>query len=67
MTVEKLMEMVKNGEVKESHTSMKRGYISRKLEGKVYDYSGRFGKGYTLETPRLDTTQYVNVTYYINK
>lgn len=47
------------------HTASRRGYISRKSEGRVEKYSGRFGKGYILETPRFDTTQYTYTTYYI--
>ena len=50
------------------HTGSARGYVSRKanidsLKAKKYD--GKFGKGYTVKTPRWDTTQYVNVEYWI--
>ena len=47
------------------HTASRRGYISRKTEGRVEAYDGRFGKGYVVVTPRWDTTQYVNIEYYI--
>lgn len=47
------------------HTASRRGYISRKTEGRVEAYDGRFGKGYIVATPRWDTTQYVNIEYYI--
>ena len=43
------------------HTASRRGYISRKTEGRVEAYDGRFGKGYVVVTPRWDTTQYVNI------
>lgn len=47
------------------HTASRRGYISWKSEGEVREYKGKFGEGYTLETPRFDTTQYTYITYYI--
>lgn len=49
------------------HTASRRGYISRKSDGKIEPYEGRFGVGYILLTPRYDTTQYVNIIYYIRK
>lgn len=49
------------------HIGSRRGYESRKGEGHVEEYSGRFGTGYIIVTPRWDTTQYVNVEYYIGK
>lgn len=55
-----------NGQVyKLHHTASRRGYESRKGNGHLEEYNGRFGKGYVLVTPRWDTTQYVYVTYYI--
>lgn len=48
------------------HIGSRRGYESRKGEGHVEQYNGRFGEGYIIVTPRWDTTQYVNVEYYIN-
>ena len=45
-----------------------RGYISRKInfdELSATPYDGKYGKGYTVHTPRWDTTQYVNVEYWI--
>lgn len=56
-------------EIKETctlhHTSARREYISRKSEGVVNEYEGRFGKGYTIDRPRWDTTQYCYRDYYI--
>lgn len=46
------------------HTASRRGYESRKTEGHVEEYKGRFGTGYIVVTPRFDTTQYVNIEYY---
>lgn len=47
------------------HTASRRGYESRKGGGHIEPYSGKFGEGFILVTPRWDTTRRVNVTYYI--
>lgn len=47
------------------HTASRRGYESRKGEGHVEPYNGKYGNGYILVTPRYDTTNYVYITYYI--
>ena len=62
-----IKELISNPNYKEHHTASRRGYESRKSKGHVEPYNGRFGKGYVVVTPRRDTTQYVNVTYYIKK
>lgn len=49
------------------HTASRRGYVSRKTSGRLEPYSGKFGRGYVAITPRRDTTQYVNIAYYIVK
>ena len=51
------------------HTAWKRGYLSRANGGTylVYAYDGRFGKGYTVESPSWDTTWYHRISYYIEK
>lgn len=49
------------------HTASRRGYVSRKLEGVVERYKGRYGEGYVILWPRKDTSQYVYVSYYIKK
>lgn len=49
------------------HTASRRGYVSRRTEGKVERYEGRFGKGYIISLPRWDTTQYVTIKYYIEE
>ena len=49
------------------HTASRRGYCSRKIAGYVEEYHGRFGDGYIIVTPRWDTTQYVDIAYYINE
>lgn len=67
MTVQELMAKAKAGEVVVRHTSTMRGYVSRKSDGKVISYKGRFGEGFIHLKPRWDSSQYVSATYYINK
>lgn len=62
-----IQELANNHDYYIHHTASRRGYVSRKSEGKIESYNGRFGVGYILVTPRYDTTQYVNITYYIRK
>lgn len=56
------------------HVAYKRGYISRKDKrtseeilkaGEGCPYNGKFGEGYTVETPCYNTTQYHLITYFI--
>lgn len=50
------------------HTGSKRGYVSRKSDVdqlSAEKYNGRFGRGYTVEMPRFDSSQYVYVEYWI--
>lgn len=49
------------------HGAEMRGYISRKWEAGICEYSGRFGDGYLLVFPRFDTTNYVHVEYWIKE
>ena len=51
----------------EHHTASRHGYESRKSEGRIEEYNGKFGNGYIHIQPRFDTTRYVYVTYYIKK
>ena len=46
------------------HTAAARGYISRRSEGVIREYSGKFGVGYAVHTPRRDTTNYHYISYY---
>jgi hypothetical protein len=49
-----------------SHTSLTRGYVSRKKpEGTTLEYKGRFGKGAKILTPNFHSTRYCYVTYYL--
>lgn len=49
------------------HTAAARGYISRKSEGRLERYSGKFGDGYKLHLPRWDTSNYHYIQYWIEK
>lgn len=49
------------------HMASRRGYESRRTTGHAEPYNGRFGKGYIWVSPRWDTTQYVNITYFVHK
>lgn len=64
MTIKELRE---SDAYKWHHTGSRRGYESRKGDGHIEPYKGRFGEGYIIISPRYDTTQYVNVEYYIKK
>lgn len=47
------------------HTASRRGYVSRKIDGIVEPYKGKFGEGYVIIRPRFDTTRFVTVEYYV--
>ena len=47
------------------HTGSRMGYVSRRRDGIVKPYRGRFGEGYIVLRPRWDTTSYIYVDYYI--
>ena len=47
------------------HTALTRGYVSRKIEGVVEEYNGRFGKGYVIKKPCFKSTRYYYKEYYI--
>lgn len=64
MTIEKVTGD-KNFSMKKS--SWARGYISRKTEGKIEPYTGRYGNGYKIHRPTYRSTQYHIVEYYIGK
>lgn len=63
-------DLANSNEYELHHTGSRRGYVSRKAnvdELKAQKYDGRFGTGYTVEMPRFDSTQYVDVEYWIEK
>lgn len=65
-TIEKTIELQKRGYVFH-HTAYASGYVSRKTDGYLVKYDGRFGKGYKWFHPNLESTQYCYVTYIIKK
>lgn len=65
MTIIELQKLEENGILKCHHTSYFRGYISRKGNGHVINYSGKFGNGYAWLKPNMKSTQYSLITYYI--
>lgn len=64
-TIEELEKAVKKGILKEHHTSLFRGYVSRKTGGNIQTYKGKFGQGYIELSPNYKSTKYSFITYYI--
>ena len=64
-TVAEIEAMHKAGELRHSHAAYKQGYVSRKADGIVREYHGKFGTGYVIDRPLHDTTRYFSRTYYI--
>ena len=65
MQVSNLFELVENNKVFFHHSARYRAYISRKSNGIVEPYRGRFGAGYVHYRPAFDSTTYCFVDYYI--
>ena len=65
-TVSEIEALVAAGKLRRSHTGSRRGYTSRKGNGYVEAYKGKFGEGFAVISPRFDTTRYVDVTYFLN-
>ena len=52
--------------LRQLHTSLTRGYVSRKDEaGITLPYSGKFGTGFKVLSRNFDSTQYCFVTYFV--
>lgn len=58
-------DLTQSSEYMHHHTSLARGYVSRKSDGFVRAYKGRFGEGYTIALPNWDSTRYYRLAYYI--
>lgn len=56
---------IENCTICSHHTSLFRGYVSRRCEGVYAPYNGRFGVGYTLRSPNWKSSVYSHVTYFI--
>lgn len=63
--VQELKRAVKEGLIKELHTSLSQGYVSRVGDPIIEPYKGRFGEGVKLFSCNYDSTRYCYVTYYI--
>ena len=63
--VQELKRAEKEGLIKELHTSLFRGYVSRVKEQTVEPYKGRFGEGVKLLSCNHNSTRYSYVTYYV--
>ena len=59
------LERLENMGYSEHHTSRCRGYVSRKIDGVIRPYRGKFGEGYAVLSPAWDSTTYCYITYYI--
>ena len=53
------------GELKKSHTSYVREYVSRKSGPYVRPYDGKFGQGYAVLSPNWASSKYSYITYYV--
>ena len=62
MTIEEIKE-----NYKEHHTARAKRYVSRRSEGEIEPYKGKYGEGYKIYYPAWDSTQYCYVTYYIKE
>lgn len=62
-----IAELKANTNYKFDHTGSRLGYESRKGEGRIEKYHGRFGDGYIHVRPRWDTNKYVYLDYYIKE
>ena len=67
MDTKDIKEMIEQGVITRHHTSLFRGYISRKSPCIVESYAGKFGTGYVVREPNLKSTRYSYVTYYVSK
>lgn len=47
------------------HECLAPGYVSRKSEGRVWAYVGRFGVGYVIDLPNPKSTRFLIRQYYI--
>lgn len=63
--VQELRRAEKEGLIKELHTSLYRGYVSRVKGQEVEPYNGRFGEGVKLLSCNHNSTRYSYVTYYV--
>lgn len=58
-------DMLGNDPMQLHHTSLARGYVSRRGTGHMEAYKGRFGLGVTYHAPSHNMTSYHPVSYYV--
>lgn len=63
--LENFIKMQEKQGFRKSHTATSAGYISRKIIGYAVAYSGRYGIGFAIHTPRTDTTGFHDITYIV--
>ena len=56
---------LKSKNAKYHHCSWSWGYISRKTDGYIIPYAGKYGVGYVWHKPSWHSTLYHYITYYI--
>ena len=67
MTIsEKIKELESKG-YRKHHTAYASGYVSRKTDGYLVKYDGRFGKGFKWYQPCMNSSQYCYITYYVKE
>ena len=65
MNTQELEAKVAAGELTKLHTSLFRGYVSRKTGACVRPYAGKFGVGLAVLSPNGKSSRYSYITYYI--
>jgi len=60
-----LKNKVKAGKVKQLHTALANEYVSRKTNGYVREYQGRYGKGFALLSPNRHSNNFSFITYFV--
>lgn len=58
-------DMLGNDPLRLHHTSLARGYVSRRGTGRMEAYRGRFGIGVTYHAPSHNMTSYHPISYYV--
>jgi hypothetical protein len=65
MTIDEINEKLKKEGAIYYHDAWHRGYVSRKGDGYLEQYDGRYGKGYIWHHPTYKSTFYHPVSYHI--
>lgn len=63
-TESEIFEATKNR--KFSHSSLSKGYVSRKIAGEIRPYSGKFGNGVIILKPNYKSCRYCIAEYWID-